>query len=214
MTAIAIAVLAVQFAARRSATSRLIALVGTLALLITLVLLPWPAAFALQSSLTETWDGQLGAELVRNEPAPRADFQYLGGVQLHFDITGVPADRAVLCEGREIAIEGPDGLVWHSGIPPNPSGLTAEGACAVGLRVPETFMNAVVDRPVTLRARLYVTLFGPDQLGTVPVGQPAVEVPGAGMCAGQRIYRSVRVECRTAFRTPGPVSQWWRPPVC
>ena len=77
---------------------------------------------------------------------------------------------------------------------------TVEGECGAGLPLPESFLQMVDQRPVTVRAELYLTTFGDEQEMVVPVdGAPVYDVD-LGLCAGTNTGMQVRVECRTAFR--------------
>jgi hypothetical protein len=170
-----------------------------LATLAAFVLLPWPAAFALQARLSNESDVTVTADLARRPRQPALGFEYHGGVQFLFPLSGVPAGHVVACDAREVVIEGPDGLQWQSGTDTFRTSPTSDGQCPIGLLMPESFLVDVGDRSVTLSATLYLTLYGPESHSTLDVGEPAIMVPEMGLCHAIRGPQSIRVGCRNAF---------------
>jgi hypothetical protein len=205
-------ILYVQFARRRTGTSRLIALTGSLALVAAVSFLPWRTAFALQSQVGPRWDGQLTAEFVRR-PQPRADRPSFVGGPLLFQLTGLPAGTPISCEGAEATIEA-RGEVWRTGIeiPRVPNVSKIEDGCQ--LSVSDALINQVGTDPASIHAILYITAFGPEQPTSVPIGQPPTVVQNTVLCSGATRRSIVRVRsetidnsltavaCQSAFRDP------------
>ncbi len=198
-------VLVIQYARRRTARARVLGLGGVLALLVLILTLPWPAAHAFQARVANEWEGTLTAALA--PPVPSATgMRPIGprGLQLTFRFSGGPDGAAVVCEARQITLESANGRRWQSRTSRGVTLMTPESGCPVGLPVPASFLDAVGAEPVTLRAELYNTVFGPPRSVEVPLDTKVPTLTDFGACVASR--RQGRfdpyVECRDAFREP------------
>jgi hypothetical protein len=207
VSALALTVLVLQFRRRRAPRSRLVGLAGTLALLIVLPLLSWPAAFAVQARVHRAWDGPVTVEAVRGRTLG-AWTGVARGLQLDFHLRGLPEGSAVMCHADELTIRTPAGATHHRGIRPTSARAREDLTCPVGLPLPSSFLEPIADSPATLEAVLYVTVLGPERTVAVPVGGDPVAMPGGAVCAATADYRQTEkgpqsftgVECRTAFQ--------------
>lgn len=204
-------VLFVQFARRRTGTSRLIATAGILGLVAALALTPWRAAFALQSQITADWNGRLSAVLVKSPPREGRAAERIG--PLSFQIVGLPAATPIACAAAEATIEGQDG-VWQTGLRIGRTGAMSTISDGCILTVSDALAGQVGTRQVNIHAILYITVFGADRPTTVPIDQPPTIVPSAGLCSGVTYTDLIRarsetvdnsatlVSCQSVFRDP------------
>jgi hypothetical protein len=197
-----------QFRYRRTSSARRTALAGTLLVMALTALLPWPAAFILQSRLAAAPGLTLTAQVERAELHP--SFLASGASPSHHDLhlgfvlDGLATGTRLRCEATDLTVEDSRGRRWRSGVErPSRSSLlwAAPFACGTNARIPSTFIEAAADDPVKVRALLYVSVLGPEQETSLTTGAPAVAVPGLGWCAaatGGDVFGVIT--CRDAFR--------------
>jgi hypothetical protein len=208
-------VLYVQFRWRRTRAARVAALCTILVVVATLPIFSWDGVFALQRAMVGSDDGLVRAELVKPPPPPSPDTRVSQPVaRLIYRMSGPAEGTRIRCEAYAFSIEGPDGQVWRTGpLLVSAHYLLAEIAdgCGTTVRVPRAFREAVAGRPVNIHASIYLTIFGKEEITTVPVGQRAVPVRNSGVCEGTpfdlildggKKRPMVRLDCRAAFRDP------------
>jgi hypothetical protein len=208
-------VLVLQFWRRRAQISRLVALTGTLVILIVVSSLSFSLAFSVQAQVQQRWEGQVSADLVQG----RAFGAWAGpsrGLQLEFQLRGLPDGAAIMCRGDEIRIRTETGVTHNRPLRVGGARVSEAPSCHAGLPLPAGFLESAADVPATIEATLYVTVLSPGRLVQVPTDYVPAAVPGGAVCVAQVHqlntsdgYRDFTgIECRTAFRDSSTLVQW------
>ena len=198
-----------QYATRRTATARLWAVASAMLAVLGIALIPWSAAFKIQS-----WFSKRSVEL----PLAQVDSDSSGKwltravmergdrvrVEVPLNVTALPLGMSAKPEGFSVQLEAPDGTTWHTD-----QGLVSDAGYigqefSLQVTVDGTFYKRVKDEPVRVRGSLYLTIFGNRQTARVPFGDQSVLVPQVGACAasGGANRRSYFLICSSAFRSP------------
>jgi hypothetical protein len=208
----ALAILVWQYARRRTAAARWLAVAAAVLVALGNALLPWTAAFALQSRLsTQPID-----------PAPlRIDFDSArqwaaraliergdrAWVEIPIQLTGIPAGLSPGYDGVIMDIEASDGSTWPADRQPSSHVTGRDQVISLQATVDGGFYRKVKDQQVKFRGALYLTLYGHQRVTIVPFSAPPMAVPGRGLCAaspgaGRKSYYLI---CNSAFLDPqGP----------
>lgn len=196
-------ILLLQYARRRTAAARAVAVVGCACSIGMFELRPWASLFQVQSIFTAP-ARSLTAEMVRPQPRTAAPYGVTDTLALPVRITGVPSGTLLACEAVSVTLDNGAGGVWNSGLVEYGSRLgKAPNGCSVRVEVDNTFFKENRDRHVLLRGALYVTLFGVERTASIAPDFRPVEVPGAGMCRANPFQAHLaNVLCRVAFRWP------------
>lgn len=212
ITVAASGILIWQYAMRRTAAARSLAVAAGILAALGMTLIPWSAAFRIESWLSKQ---RVDPSLVRvdfdsgNSWLTRAVIE--GGdrvhVELPLNITGLPAGMIAQPEGFSVDLQAPDGTTRQA------DQLPLRIASKMGLKfsleatLDGAFYRKVKDEPVKVRGSLYLTLFGNAQTARVPFGDRSVRVPRVGVCSasGGANRRSYFLICSSAFRFPAVV---------
>jgi len=156
--AIGLLVLRRQYALRRSANTALLALGLTVAGMILYLAFPQSLAFAIQSRVMGSPDGQFALRLDQTERRTK-DLKdanrYRQIVALPIAVTGAdPRDLRV--DSSEITFKTLSGITRHSRARVN----LVEQKLVHTMSLDRTFFDAAKDSPVNVRAELYLTQFG------------------------------------------------------
>ena len=207
----ALAILVWQYARRKTAAARWLAVAA--AVLVALdVLMPWTAAFALQSRLSKRpidpaslrVDFDSAKQWAARALIERGDRVW---VEIPIKITGIPAGMSPRYDGVVMAIEASDGSTWPPDRQPWRHVTTRNQVISLQTTVDGGFYRKVKDQQVRFRGALYLTLYGNLRVTHVPFSAPPMAVPGRGLCtaspgAGRTSYYLV---CNSAFLDPeGP----------
>ena len=202
------AILVWQYATRRTAAGRLLAVGAALLAVLGMARIPWSAAFKIQS-----WFSKQRVE----QPLARVDFDsrnrwltraVIEGervrIELPLNITALPPGMSAKPEGFSVQLQAPDGTMWHTdqALPGYASDIGQEFSLHV--TVGGSFYRKVKDQPMKVRGSLYLTVFGNRETALVPFGDSAVPVPGVGVCAASRgaNRQTYFLICSSAFRFP------------
>jgi hypothetical protein len=206
LTAAAVGVLIWQYARRRTAAAWLFVAAALAVVTVGSGLIPWTAAFALQSrvirpridssSLSVGFNSGLAwtaRALVKNDGQVHID--------LPLQIRGVPADTDVHPDGLSVTIEGADGATWRADREPRRYVTTIGQLVALETDVAGSFYAMVKDKPATLRGSLYLTLWGNPRRTIIPLNNRPLPVPGVGVCSATSgaNERSYFLLCSAAF---------------
>jgi hypothetical protein len=169
-------------------------------------LLPWTAAFALQSRLsTQSIDpaslridfdsARLWAGRALIEKGDRV------WVEIPIKIAGIPAGLSPRYDGVIMDIEASDGATWPADRQPWSHVIARDQALSLQATVDGGFYRKVKDQQVKLRGAMYLTLYGHRRVTDVPFSAQPMAVPGRGLCAaspgaGRKSYYLV---CNSAF---------------
>lgn len=206
----ALAILAWQYARRRTLAARSLAAAALVLALLGATLLPWTAAFAIQSRISRKRIDPSAVRVGFNSArtwAARLLLLKSGRAQfdLPLQIAGVPAGLEASPDGLTVTIEAPGGPVWRSGNMFWARVSTAGRLVSLQAEMDGSFYKKVRNTPVTLRGSLYLTLYGNRRAASIPSDGQAVPVPGVGLCsATQAVWGRINyfVRCRSAFRSP------------
>jgi hypothetical protein len=212
--AVALAILALaivlwQYARRRTMYARLMAACGGAAIAAGIALIPWSAAYAIQSRWPPS---NRAADGVRVEfDAARRwlsnVIQNRNGsiiVEAPVRIAGAPAGVIARVDGAEVAVGMPDGRAWPSGGEPWNNIRSRWTATAVRVILDRQVYERIKDQPVHIRGRLFITLYGGRNTTRIAFDERPVRTPGIGMCSAFRRIdgRQDSLLCASAFRRP------------
>jgi len=209
----ALAILVWQYARRRTAAARWLA-VAAVVLMALDVLIPWTAAFALQSRLSKQPIDPASLRIdfdSAKQWAARALIEKGDRVWIEIPITiaGIPAGMSPRYDGAIMAIEASDGSTWPADQQPWSHVTTRDQVLWLQATVDGGFYRKVKDQPVKLRCAMYLTLYGNLRVTEVPFSAPPMAVPGRGLCtatpgAGRKSYYLI---CSSVFLDPeGPAT--------
>jgi hypothetical protein len=152
------------------------------------VLMPWTAAFALQSRLSKRPIDPASLRIdfdSAKQWAARAliETAYRVWIEIPIKITGIPAGMSASPNGVIMAIEAPDGSTWPADRRQPWSHVTSNGeVVSLQATVDGRFYRKVKHQQVKLRGAMYLTLYGNRRVTEVPFQTTPVAVPGIGLC--------------------------------
>ncbi len=191
-----------QYRLRRSWNATLLAIGMTFVGVVLYLTFPRSLAFAVQSRVVGSRDGQFALRLA--EPPPRqpdtkTPNRYQQIVALPIAVSGASPRDVHLSDAR---------IVFRT-----LSGITRESGARTEMKeqrfwqkvsLDRTFFDAAKASPVSLRAEYYVVQFGTSSSAAVPMDGTPVEIPGLGQCGVVAGYEHRQFICRSAFRDPKP----------
>lgn len=212
--AIAVSILFIQYKSRRTLFSRWVALGGIALGALAFTAMPPQFALAVQSGFSKqpSLGSSIQATFGRVPENQFSSGQVPGKVAMVFPILlrGLPEGTDVQGDVFSISLQSPD-------VPA--SQVNAIGDCANFSRTPMSEGSSIIhvncfidtrffgkqrDRPMTLHASLYFTLFGNAQSRSMPLSSEFLNAPGGLQCtaeSGGPRADSI-VKCRSAFRWP------------
>jgi hypothetical protein len=207
----ALAILVWQYARRRTAVARSLA-VAAVVLVALDVLIPWTAAFALQSRLSKQpidpaslrVDFDSAKQWAARALIEKGDRVW---VEIPIKLAGIPAGMSATPDGAIMTIEASDGSIWQADRQPWSHVTRRNQVLSLQATVDGGFYRKVKDQPVKLRGAMYLTLYGNLRVTDVPFSAPPMAVPGRGLCAatpgtGRKSYYLI---CSSVFLDPqGP----------
>jgi len=200
--AIGLLVLRRQYALRRSVNTAFLALGSTMAGMILYLAFPQSLAFAIQSRVIGSRDGQFALRLDQTERRAK-DLKdanrYRQMVALPIAVTGAdPRDLRV--DSSEITFKTLSGITRHFRARVN----LVEQRLVHSASLDRTFFDAAKDSPVNVRADLYLTQFSNARSINVPLDGTPVYLSGPGQCGVVAGYDRRTFVCRSAFEAPRP----------
>lgn len=206
---IAGAVLYVQYKQRATWFSLRFAASGAIVMSAAYLFLSWPMAFAVQYRLSKPYEGSaLEFSLApRPDPGPPSGFRHQQ-VEVRFPISirGIPNGSDLQANALELRFQSPGGREWKAALRPladllrSPNGQPA--ILNENIFVDRGFFNEERDRPLTVHASLYLTLFGKERTRTIPLQTEPVNVTDRMRCFTIPANIGWDVYCRSAFRWP------------
>src|SRR5882762_1114782 len=203
------AILVLQYSMRRTAAARALAVAAGILAVLGMTLIPWSAAFRIQSWLSKQGVDQSLAHVdfdFGNRWLTRAVIE--GGdrvrVELPLNITGLPPGMIAKPEGFSVQLQAADGTMWQSDQLPLKHTTNIGQKFSLQATVDGAFYRKVKDEPIKVRGSLYLTLFGNPQTVRVPFEDRSVPVPRVGVCSatGGANRQSYFLICSSAFRFP------------
>ncbi len=200
--AIGALVLQRQYRLRRSVNTAFLALGSTVAGMILYLAFPHSLAFAIQSRVIGSRDGQFALHLDqtgrRTKDLKDAN-RYQQMLALPIAVTGAdPRDLRV--DSSRITFKTLSGITRQSRARVN----LADQELVHTTSLDRTFFDAAKDSPVTVRAELYLTQFGRARSIDVPLDGTPVYISGPGQCGVVAGYDRRTFVCRSAFQAPRP----------
>jgi hypothetical protein len=203
-----LAILAWQYARRKTVAARWLAVAAVVLVTLGNSLLPWTAAFALQSRLSKQpidpaslrIDFDSAKQWAARALMERGDRVL---IEIPIKIAGIPAGMSATPDGIIMAVEASDGSTWPADQQPWSHVIGSE-VPLLQVTVDGGFYRKVKDQQVKLRGALYLTLYGNRRVTNVPFSAPPMAVPGRGLCtASPGIARkSYCLVCNSAFLDP------------
>jgi len=202
--AIAVPVLFIQYRSRRTLLSRWVAAGGIALGALAFMAMPSSFALAVQSGLSK--QPSLGSSIRASFGAvPELQFstgQAPGKIAMVFPIVlrGLPEGTDVQGDVFSISLQSPADCSNFSRTPISAGVATIHVNCFIDTKL----FGQQRDRPVTLRASLYFTLFGNRQSRTMPFNSDFFNAPAGLQCAAESdgLRTAWNVRCRSAFRWP------------
>jgi hypothetical protein len=212
--ATAVTVLLVQYKSRRILFSRWYALGGIAAAVLVFAAMPWPVALAVQSHLSRQPSLGSSITIAAGEISGQPNgLPYLvarakpGALYLPILMQGIPNGTEIQADAVTASLEAPDGhkaRVSATDCPDLRRLTTSVNSAMISTTCfPDpVFLSRERDRPLTLHASLYFTLFGNARAKTIPLtGVPSDALDGL-QCYTDVVKAEWDVYCRSAFRWP------------
>ncbi|HEX7361811.1 MAG TPA: hypothetical protein VF283_15075 [Bryobacteraceae bacterium] len=202
IAAAALIILFWQYARRKTFATRIVAAATVFVFLASGALLPWTAAFALETHLSSRNLNSSAVQIKLDSNRKWLGRIYIGGrdrvvAELPLQISGLPAGTQLQPNGLTVTVRASDGETWVVKQPAPDSFDFENSITSLQAEMPTAFYAKVRSQPVQLRGTLYFTLYGGKRSTPIPLNGGPVSVKGAGLCsAGQRY-----VLCNSAFRT-------------
>ena len=198
--AIGVLVLQRQYRLRRSANTAFLAVGTTFAGMILYLAFPHSLAFAVQSRVIGSREGQFAMHL--DQPGPRAKDlkvanRYQQVVALPIAVTGADP-RDVRVDSSIITFKTLSGITRQ----PWARLSRVDQHLVETVSLDRTFFDAAKDSPVYMRAEFYLTQFNGSRSIDVPMDGTPVYISGPGQCGVVAEYDRRRFICRSAFHTP------------
>ena len=176
-------ILWLQYHLRKTIVSLGVAASGILVGVLLIIFAPWASAFPIQSQLTEPLRSSLRVEVrpldqsVSRGILPKG-YSY---ISIPLRITGTPENTLLRCEGAEITITAPSGIIWNSRTPFSlPFRQTPDG-CVTERVMGRSYLLAHRDEPLHIHGTLTLTFFGNPRSTDLSMETPTA-VPGVGQC--------------------------------
>jgi hypothetical protein len=198
-----------QYSRRRTAAARSVAVAAGILVILGMTLIPWSAAFRIQSWLSKQRVEQSVVHVdfdSANRWLTRAVMEVSGRVriELPLNLTALPPGMIAKPEGFSAQLQAPDGTIWHSDQLPLRYGSDMGQKFSLQATVDGAFYRKVKDEPLKVRGSLYLTLFGNRKTAQVTFEDRSVPVPSVGVCSasGGADRQSYFLICSSAFRFP------------
>jgi hypothetical protein len=202
------AILIWQYSRRRTAAARSLAVATGILVVVGITLIPWSAAFRIQSWLSKQRVDQSSVNVdfdSGNTWLTRAvEDDDRVRVHLPLKITGLPPGLSAKPEGFSVHLQAPDGTMWQADQLPLRYASKMGQEFSMQATVDGAFYRKVKDEPLKVRGSLYLTLFGNRQTARVPLEDRSIPVPRVGVCSASRgaNRQSYFLICSSAFRFP------------
>ncbi|HEY1946139.1 MAG TPA: hypothetical protein VGG97_03980 [Bryobacteraceae bacterium] len=202
LAAAAAIVLLWQYARRNTFATRMTAGATAVVVLASSSLLPWTAAFALQTHLSKQKMDASSLRIELDSGRKWLGHIYAAGqdqmvAELPLQFSGVPAGTELKPNGATMTLRAPDGETWIVKQPP-PSSLNFEsGVTSLRAVMGKAFYTKVKNQPLQLRGTLYFTLYGNKRGTPLPLNSRPLPVNGVGICSADTHF----LLCYSAFRT-------------
>jgi hypothetical protein len=205
----ALAILIWQYSQRKTAAARSLAVAAGILVVVGITLIPWSAAFRIQSWLSQQRLDPSSAHVDFDSGNTWLTRAVIAGdgrvhVDLPLKITGLPPGMIAKSEGFSVHLQAPDGTMWQADQLPLRYASKMGQEFSLQATVDGAFYRKVKDEPLKVRGSLYLTLFGNRQTARVPFGDRSVPVPRVGVCSASRgaNRQSYFLICSSAFRFP------------
>jgi hypothetical protein len=176
-------ILWLQYHVRKTIVSLGVAASGILLGVLLIIFAPWASAFPIQSQLAEPLRSSVRVELrpldnsVSRGIMPKG-YSYLS---IPLRITGTPGNTLLRCEGADITITAPSGIIWNSRTAFSlPFRQTPDG-CVTERVMGRAYLLAHRDEPLHIHGTLSLTIFGNPRSTDLSMEAPTA-VPGVGQC--------------------------------
>lgn len=216
-------IMVLQYHARRTGISRILASATLGLAMIVLGFLPLRVEFAMQSRLfksrVDTSSISIQLQPVRRlSPGPPQQSGNGVLVALPIDFSGVPLGMLAVVDGIAAELELPDGKLSKPLLMQGNVTVTVDGKRRYPVSVERNLYAQVKNTPLRMHLLVLLTLYGNPRTERMPIKGNFHRVPGVGVCAAEALENRTRVGCSVPFRPPGrtkaqsentiPVDSW------
>jgi hypothetical protein len=192
-----------QYARRNSFATRRVAAAMVMVLLASNSLLPWAAAFALETHLSRRKAAPAAIRIDVDSGRKWLGHIYAAGqdqmvVELPLQISGIPVGTELKPNGLTVTLRAADGEKWVVNQPPPDSFDFKAGIPSLRATMGGAFYEKVKDQPLQFRGTLFFTLYGTKGSTPIQVNGRSVAVNRVGVCSA----RAHLLLCDLAFRPP------------
>lgn len=191
-----------QYRFRRSWNATILGLGATFLGVILYLSFPRSLAFAVQTRVVGSRDGQFALRLAApptRQPETKTPNRYQQILELPITVSGASARDVHLSDAR-ITFKTLSGITRHTGA--HTEMKLQQFWQKVSLD--RTFFDAAKASPVNVKAEYFVVQFGTSFSASVPMDGTPVQIPGLGQCGVVAGYDHRQFVCRSAFRRPRP----------
>jgi hypothetical protein len=168
----------------------------------------WPTAFWIQSRLSQRTldDSTLQAGLSEDRKWAISVLKQSSTFRILIPLTvrNVPSGAVCRPAGLTAAFTASDGTTWRTDEDPR-SNVVSEGhLTSLRIKLDQQLYERVRNLPISIRARIYWTIFDNDRSTRVMFRNQFENVPGAGRCAASQgpTGENYFLLCDSAFREP------------
>lgn len=189
-----------QYARRNTFGTRIMAGATAVLLLFCSALIPWRAAFALQTHLSKRRIDSSSLRITLDSKR-----KWLGRIyaaehdemiaELPLQISGIPADTELKPNGLTVILYALSGESWSAEHAPSSFNFDA-GITSLRVAIGKSFYDKVKNQSLTLRGAVFFTLYDNKRSNSVPLNTRRVPIPGVGLCSADTRV----LTCDSVFR--------------
>ena len=192
-----------QYAYRATLATRIAAVLGLILLFASDVLLPWTAAFQLQTHFSKRSVDISSLQVRLDSERKWAGHAYPGNDQdvvadLPIQVEGLPVGVELKLYGVTMTLLAPNGQTWALKALPPQSFECDSDVLSLRLIMAKTLYENFNTEPLQLRGMLYLSLYEKHRSASIPLHSRPRYVDGLGLCAAT----SQVLLCDSAFRRP------------
>jgi hypothetical protein len=204
-----------QYARRGTGFARSLAFAAGIVSALVIMLIPWTAAFGIQSSLSKERVDLSSAHMVVDLNNKDLTRTFRVGedsieVRLGLQIVGLPSGLTPRLEHLSESFQEPDGSTWKTNGYSHGNIDTPDNEFEVQASPEGASYKKIKDEPLMVRGSLYLTLYGDRRTTIVPIGIRAVPVPQVGVCSATENVNQLgySVICNSAFDYPAGLASF------
>lgn len=210
LIATSIAVIAIQYARRKTVSSRWI--IAGLAAVIVVIVVATPYGMIVAHDYPQL-SGQPPMQVSLQPPAKQiidgaiSDDDEEAEIDIPLGVSGIAGDSVITVSGAMVAIEGSDGLRWNSGWRSTGWSLFREsGGTVINFSLKKRLFDRIKSQPVKTNISLALAVYHDQNRSGFVIPKGEFVMPDVGLCIAQGWDGwQPEIVCRTALRTPSSV---------